>query len=129
MGINEGKLYLRSGSAAATEILNRFGKYSAARPVKADVPVYDQGWDMKEGRFMKEDGAESEFKLMPFHKASPWPNLALKSPIVSFRGIRLHPYEHDKETAEGHPSELYGAENPRFSSAMSPYCMEYFNPY
>ena len=33
-------------------------------------------------------------------------------------GIRLHPYEHDKESAEGHPSELYGAENPRFSSAM-----------
>jgi hypothetical protein len=69
-------------------------------PVKAEEPVNEYVPDMPEGFFMKASGELSEVMKAPLQRARPWPNLALKSPMI-IRGF-LKSYDSDTVYACGH---------------------------
>ena len=82
-------MVLIPGKAASDVIMNRPDVMPAAIPVRADEPVNDQDSDTPEPRRENEDREESPLMVIPFHKARPCPNLALKSPMTSLSDFRL----------------------------------------
>ena len=62
----------------------------AASPVNADPPVNDHDGDMPAAFLLSPSGLEKPLIVIPFQSASPWPKRALKSPIMSLKGLFLH---------------------------------------
>ena len=128
-GSKDKSLDLSSGNERNADIRKRENEYSPAMPVWAELPVKDHDDERPEDVRMYEDTLESPVMDIPFHSASPCPNLALKSPAIRRNDRLCGSHTRLPEKRSGIPNDpAYVCEAARESDRVSPALHLYFRP-